>query len=167
MTPPHYTNSQNSISILVTLNFRQISFQFVPPAWKLNNPNLESVEHEFHHGLESVQHVLESVQHELESVQYELESINSKCETNEKMIEKEQEILLRALRLLNFGIFSMGHLEKTKLSGSSCSYIASMGNLESGTFLLDTDGKGNLAPYEVRTWVPNLCWHWFSYLIAY
>ena len=112
---------------------------------------MESVEHEFHHGLESVQHVLESVQHELESVQYELESINSKCETNEKLIEREQEILLRALRLLNFGIFSMGHLEKTKLSGSSCSYIASMGNLESGTFLLDTDGKGNQAPYEVRT----------------
>ena len=117
---------------------------------------MESVEHEFHHGLESVQHVLESVQHELESVQYELESINSKCETNEKLIEREQEILLRALRLLNFGIFSMGHLEKTKLSGSSCSYIASMGNLESGTFLLDTDGKGNLAPYEVRKFMLTL-----------
>ena len=34
--------------------------------------------------------------------------------------------------------------------GTSCSYIGNLGNLESGTFLLDTDGTGKAeAPYEV------------------
>ena len=37
LTPPHYTNSQNSI-----ISFEYLS-NFVPPGWKLNNPHYHSL----------------------------------------------------------------------------------------------------------------------------
>ena len=35
-------------------------------------------------------------------------------------------------------------------TSTSCSKVASLGNIESGTYNIDTDGDGTEAPYEVR-----------------
>ena len=44
----------------------------------------------------------------------------------------------------------INRLDEMSRIGTSCSSIASLGNLESGTFFLDTDGLKNAeAPYEV------------------
>jgi hypothetical protein len=40
-------------------------------------------------------------------------------------------------------------------SGTSCSHIASLGDLESGIYFLDTDGEGNYAPYEADCKMPE------------
>ena len=42
---------------------------------------------------------------------------------------------------------------KMSRTGTSCSNIANLGNLESGTYLLDIDGKKNEAPFEVKTFI--------------
>ena len=47
-------------------------------------------------------------------------------------------------KLLDYRLLTVSRI------GTSCSYIGNLGNLESGTFLLDTDGTGKAeAPYEV------------------
>ena len=79
----------------------------------------------------------------ISNLQHELESVKNKSETNEILIKEEQENMNTTKTIVT-------RLNKISKIGMSCSYIASLGNLESGTFLLDTDGEGNQAPYEVQ-----------------
>ena len=44
----------------------------------------------------------------------------------------------------------LDRLDKMSRIGTSCSEIASLGNLESGMYLLDTDADGGEAPFEVK-----------------
>ena len=78
----------------------------------------------------------------ISNLQHELESVKNKSETNEKLIEEEQENMNTTRAIVT-------RLDKISRIGTSCSHIASLGNIESGSFLLDTDGEGNQAPYEV------------------
>jgi cell division septum initiation protein DivIVA len=79
----------------------------------------------------------------ISKLQHELESVKNKSETNENLIKEEQENMNTTRTIVT-------HLNKISRIGTSCSNIASLGNLESGTFSLDTDGTGNQAPYEVQ-----------------
>ena len=57
-------------------------------------------------------------------------------ETNQDMIQDDR--------------IKINGLDEMSRVGTSCSSIASLGNLESGTFFLGTDGlKNGEAPYEV------------------
>ena len=78
----------------------------------------------------------------ISDLQHELESVKNKSVSNENLIKGEQENMNTTRAIVT-------RLNKLSKIGTSCSYIASLGNLESGTFLLDTDGTGNQAPYEV------------------
>ena len=69
-------------------------------------------------------------------MQSELESVKDQSSTNKDMIEEDR--------------VEINRLDEMSRIGTSCSSIASLGNLESGTFFLDTDGlKTAEAPYEV------------------
>ena len=72
-----------------------------------------------------------------------MESVKNQSNANAKLIEENK---IQGTNNFN----SVDRLDKISRIGTSCSYIANLGNLESGTFLLDTDGTGNgEAPYEV------------------
>ena len=72
-------------------------------------------------------------------LQNELESFKNQ---SSKWIEEEQ-------KSNNETKIVVDRLDKMSRIGTSCSSIASLGNIVSGNYFLDTDGKGNHAPYEV------------------
>ena len=72
-----------------------------------------------------------------------MESVKNKSNTNEKLIVAEIDETKGALVTLD-------RLDKMSYIGTSCSEIASMGNLESGMYLLDTDAEGSEAPFQVK-----------------
>jgi len=84
----------------------------------------------------------------ISNLQHELESFKNKSETNSKWIEEEQENMNTTRAIVT-------RLDKISRIGTSCSHIASLGNLESGSFLLDTDGEGNQSPYEAYCKMPE------------
>ena len=69
----------------------------------------------------------------------ELASVKNTSLTNEIELQETK----NALAIVD-------RLEKMSKATTSCSKIASLGNLESGSYLIDTDGDGNEAPYDVR-----------------
>ena len=69
----------------------------------------------------------------------ELESVKNKSLTNEIELQETKNALIIVDRL-----------EKMSKATTSCSKIASLGSLESGSYLIDTDGDGNEVPYDVR-----------------
>ena len=74
-------------------------------------------------------------------MQSELESVKDQSSTNKDMIEEDR--------------IEINRLDEMSRIGTSCSSIASSGNLESGMFFLDTDGlKTAEAPYEVSDSLP-------------
>ena len=83
-------------------------------------------------------------------MQAELEIFKNQSNANAKLIE-ENTIDINENKIQGTNNFnSVDRLDKMSRIGTSCSYIANLGNLESGTFLLDTDGTGKAeAPYEV------------------
>ena len=85
----------------------------------------------------------------ISNLQHELESFKNKSETNTKWIEEEKENNKRRISFIANTRTIVTRLDKISRIGTSCSHIASLGNIESGSFLLDTDGEGNQAPYEV------------------
>ena len=76
----------------------------------------------------------------ISNLQNELESFKNQ---SSKWIEEEQ-------KSNNETKIFVDKLDKMTRSGTSCSHIASLGDLESGIYFLDTDGEGNHAPYEVN-----------------
>ena len=83
-------------------------------------------------------------------MQAELEIFKNQSTANAKLIE-EKTVEINEIKIQGTNNFnSVDRLDKMSRIGTSCSYIANLGNLESGTFLLDTDGIGKAeAPYEV------------------
>ena len=75
----------------------------------------------------------------ISNLQNELESFKNQ---SSKWIEEEQ-------KSNNETKIVVDRLDKMSRIGTSCSSIASLGNIVSGNYFLDTDGKGNHAPYEV------------------
>ena len=69
----------------------------------------------------------------------ELASFKNKSLTNEIELQETKNALIIVDRL-----------EKMSKATTSCSKIASLGNMESGSYSIDTDGDGNEAPYDVR-----------------
>ena len=69
----------------------------------------------------------------ISNLQHELEAFKNKSEEDQKSMNE-----------------TVARLDKISRIGASCSSIANLGNLESGFYLLDTDGEGNQAPYEVK-----------------
>ena len=69
----------------------------------------------------------------------ELASVKNKSLTNEIELQETKNALIIVDRL-----------EKMSKATTSCSKIASLGNLESGSYSIDTDGAGNEAPYDVK-----------------
>ena len=117
-------------------------------SWKLSYTGVVSNE-DLQNALKKLEETVKADQIEkrkLEStisdLQHELESVKNKSVSNENLIKGEQENMNTTRAIVT-------RLNKLSKIGTSCSYIASLGNLESGTFLLDTDGTGNQAPYEV------------------
>ena len=75
----------------------------------------------------------------ISNLQNELESFknqSSKWREDEQKSNNETKIVV-------------DRLDKMSRIGTSCSSIASLGIIVSGNYFLDTDGKGNHAPYEV------------------
>ena len=72
----------------------------------------------------------------ISDLQNELESFKNKVEEEQKSMNETLAIVSR-----------LDHISRI---GTSCSHIASLGNLESGIYFLDTDGEGKNAPYEVN-----------------
>ena len=96
------------------------------------------------------------LQSTISNLQAELELFKNQSNTNKEMIEEEKikvnEIAIQGTNNFN----SVDRLDKMSRIGTSCSYIGNLGNLESGTFLLDTDGLGKAeAPYEVSDNYPK------------
>ena len=83
-------------------------------------------------------------------MQAELELFKNQSNANAKLIE-EKTVEINEIKIQGTNNFnSVDRLDKMSRIGTSCSYIGNLGNLESGTFLLDTDGTGKAeAPYEV------------------
>jgi len=67
----------------------------------------------------------------------ELESVKNKGLTNEIELQETKNALTNVDRF------------------TSCSKIASLGNLESGSYLIDTDGDGKEAPYDAFCKIPE------------
>ena len=89
----------------------------------------------------------------------ELESVKNKGLTNEIELQETK----NALTIVD-------RLEKMSKATTSCSKIASLGNLESGSYLIDTDGDGKEAPYDVRCFssffsLSIFCFTFFFYLL--
>ena len=89
-------------------------------------------------------------------MQSELEFVKNQSTTNAELIEKKS-IEINEIKIQGTNNFnSVDRLDKMSRIGTSCSYIGNLGNLESGTFLLDTDGTGKAeAPYEVIDRLPR------------
>ena len=83
-------------------------------------------------------------------MQSELESVKNQSSTNKEMIETNQDMIQEDRIMIQEDRIKINGLDEMSRVGTSCSSIASLGNLESGTFFLDTDGlKNGEAPYEV------------------
>jgi len=82
------------------------------------------------------------------NLEHELESVKNKSETNEKLI-------VEGINETKDVLITVERLDKMSRVGTSCSSIANLGNLESGTYLLDTDRDGNEAPFEAYCKMPE------------
>jgi len=82
------------------------------------------------------------------NLEHEMETVKDKSETNKKLIIKE-------INQTKDTLITVDRLEKMSRTGTSCSNIANLGNLESGTYLLDIDGKKNEAPFEAFCKMPE------------
>lgn len=119
----------------------------------MNNEELTNVVTKLEKTIEADQLEKRRFEATISDLQFELESVKNKSETNEKLIEEEQMNMNQTKTILLY-------LEKQSQTGirrigTSCWDIANLGNLESGTFLLDTDADGILAPYEAYCKMPE------------
>ena len=75
--------------------------------------------------------------------------INTNMIGLQKLIDEEDENIADTMNVVT-------RLEKMSRLGTSCTQLAHQGNLESGYYLLDTDGmNGNLPPYDAYCKMPE------------
>ena len=80
-------------------------------------------------------------------------TLKAKMDTNiigfQKLINEEEKNITDFMNVVT-------RLEKKSRLGTSCTQLAHQGNLESGYYLLDTDGvNGNLPPYDAYCKMPE------------
>ena len=92
----------------------------------------------------------------ISTLQAEIDDIKLGVQNNANLIDEEEktinETVVNTYKLSS----AVNRLDKMSRIGTSCNQLAHLGNLESGIFLLDTDGvNGNQPPFEAYCKMPE------------
>jgi len=92
----------------------------------------------------------------ISSLQAEIAANKMGVEANAKLIDEEGKNITDNVDATNELSSTVHRLDKMSKMGTSCTHLAHLGNLESGYYLLDTDGvNGNQPPFDAYCKMPE------------
>ena len=92
----------------------------------------------------------------ISTLQAEIDDIKLGVQNNANLIDEEEKTINDTVVNTSKLSSTVNRLDKMSRIGTSCNQLAHLGNLESGRFLLDTDGvNGNQPPFEAYCKMPE------------